>query len=90
MYAQPSIRFEYPYRTNYSYNGLKWVPFDRFKDIKQIGEGGFSKVYSATWINGHYDNPREILNPGPMKVALKRLNESQNMSDEYLNKVLYI
>ena len=26
---------------------LEWVPFDRFEDIKQIGEGGFAKVYSA-------------------------------------------
>ncbi|RIA97745.1 hypothetical protein C1645_813615, partial [Glomus cerebriforme] len=30
---------------------LEWVPFDRFEDIKQIGEGGFAKVYSATWID---------------------------------------
>ncbi|CAB4433062.1 unnamed protein product [Rhizophagus irregularis] len=39
------------------YNGyyptfLEWVPFDRFEDMKQIGEGGFAKVYSATWIDG--------------------------------------
>src|SRR5687767_13308017 len=27
-------------------------PFDRFKYIKQIGEGGFAKVYSAKWIDG--------------------------------------
>src|SRR5437763_8669039 len=26
---------------------LEWVPFDRFEDIKQIGEGGLAKVYSA-------------------------------------------
>ena len=32
---------------------LEWVPFDRFEDIKQIGEGGFAKVYSATWIDGY-------------------------------------
>jgi hypothetical protein len=31
---------------------LKWVPYDRFKDMKQVGEGGFAKVYSATWIDG--------------------------------------
>src|SRR6185437_4377776 len=31
---------------------LEWVPFDRFEDIKQIGVGGFAKVYSATWIDG--------------------------------------
>src|SRR5688572_1455206 len=31
---------------------LEWVPFDRFEDIKQIGEGGFAKVYSVKWIDG--------------------------------------
>ncbi|GES73157.1 kinase-like domain-containing protein [Rhizophagus clarus] len=31
---------------------LEWVPFDRFENMKQIGEGGFAKVYSATWIDG--------------------------------------
>src|ERR1043166_463723 len=31
---------------------LEWVPFDIFEDIKQIGEGGFAKVYSTKWIDG--------------------------------------
>ena len=58
---------------------LEWVPFNRFTDIKQIGEGGFAKVYSATWING--------LDSKSIKVALKKLNGSQNMSAEYINEV---
>ena len=74
---------------------LEWVPFDRFEDIKQIGEGGFAKVYSATWIDGRANHDRQDgswkkKEPKPMKVALKRLNESQNMSAEYLNEVQYI
>jgi len=28
------------------------VPFNRFTDKEQIGEGGFAKVYAATWIDG--------------------------------------
>src|SRR5436190_16720705 len=32
---------------------IEWVPFDRFEDIKQIGEGGFAKVYSTTWTDGN-------------------------------------
>src|SRR5581483_657741 len=40
------------YNAKYSDQFLEWVPFDRFKDIKQIGEGGFAKVYSATWVDG--------------------------------------
>ena len=76
---------------------LEWVPFDRFEDIKQIGEGGFAKVYSAKWIDGrsHYikqnDGSWKKQQPEPINVALKRLNGSQNMTAEYLNEVtLYI
>src|ERR1051325_10910685 len=62
---------------------LEWVTFDRFENVKQIGEGGFAKVYSATWIDGiaYYTKQSgenwEKLDPKPMKVALKRLNGSQ-------------
>ncbi|EXX71736.1 kinase-like domain-containing protein [Rhizophagus irregularis DAOM 181602=DAOM 197198] len=78
----------------YVYEFLEWVPFDRFTDIKKIGEGGFSKVYSATWIDGKLEYFRinngnykkEEFKP-PKKVALKRLNGSQNMSDKYLNEI---
>src|ERR1044072_7828269 len=62
---------------------LEWVPFDRFEDIKQIGEGGFAKVYSAKWIDGRAkytrqgDDSWEKLEPEPINVALKGLNGSQ-------------
>jgi hypothetical protein len=74
---------------------LEWVPFDKFKDINQIGEGGFSKVYSATWIDGpkiygkgykRWEKNKSESN----KVALKRLNGSENMSAEYLNEVSFV
>ena len=74
---------------------LEWVPFDRFEDIKQIGEGGFAKVYSATWIDGKAKYFRQNNGswrkeePKPIKVALKRLNGSQNMSADYLNEVYF-
>ncbi|CAB4428168.1 unnamed protein product [Rhizophagus irregularis] len=66
----------------YNHSILEWVPFDRFEDIKQIGEGGFAKVYSATWF---VDD--EKVKSQSTKVALKRLNESQNISVEYLNEL---
>ena len=72
---------------------LEWVPFDKFEDIKQIGEGGFAKVYSAKWIDGQAkyikkdDGSWKKSKPEPINVALKRLNGSQNMSAEYLNEV---
>ncbi len=27
---------------------MKFIPFDQFTDIKEIGKGGFSKIYKAT------------------------------------------
>src|SRR5438034_1425508 len=35
---------------------LEFVPYDRFKDVEFIAEGGFSKIYKATWINGPLSN----------------------------------
>ncbi|GBB97129.1 hypothetical protein RclHR1_02920014 [Rhizophagus clarus] len=78
---------------DYEVRFLEWVPFDKFKDIKQIGEGGFAKVYSATWIDGkaYYkkqdDGSWKKREPKSLTVALKRLNGSQNMSVEYLNEL---
>ncbi|GBB84540.1 hypothetical protein RclHR1_01110025 [Rhizophagus clarus] len=72
---------------------LEWVPFERFTDIEEIGEGGFAKVYSAIWIDRkseyHKNNDGSYVKekPKPRKVALKKLSGSQNISDKYLNEL---
>ncbi|PKC61898.1 hypothetical protein RhiirA1_465873, partial [Rhizophagus irregularis] len=41
-------------RANYKHKrlvNLEFVPYERFKNIKFIAEGGFSKIYKATWID---------------------------------------
>ena len=87
------------YNAKYDYDYpmfLEWVPFDRFEDVKQIGEGGFAKVYSATWLDGpakfyeQDDGSWKKYASNPEIVALKKLNGSQSMSAEYLNEVLYV
>ncbi|GBC46585.2 hypothetical protein RhiirA1_458311 [Rhizophagus irregularis] len=43
-----------------------WVPFERFKNIKEISKGGFAKVYSTRWIDGkalYYDSLHTTLQP---------------------------
>ncbi|CAB4494349.1 unnamed protein product [Rhizophagus irregularis] len=86
-----SVRLKY-IGDEYVPSFLEWVPFDRFEDMKQIGEGGFAKVYSATWIDGIAKYIKDDGNwikkePESMKVALKRLNGSQNMSADFLNEL---
>ncbi|GBC46736.2 kinase-like domain-containing protein [Rhizophagus irregularis DAOM 181602=DAOM 197198] len=58
-------------------------------DPRRMIEGGFAKVYSATWIDGiaEYNFDWKKKEPQPIKVALKRLNGSENMSAEYLNEL---
>jgi hypothetical protein len=77
---------------------FEWIPYDQFSDIKEIGEGGFAKVYSAIWkpreqpINITFEKdyiyryPKE---PKGGKVALKCIYNSQNITNEFLNEVCF-
>ena len=71
---------------------LEWIPYDKFRDIQYIAKGGFGKVYRANWIDGYiwkWDNKNQNwLRPYPnMTVALKSLNNSKNVTLEFLNEV---
>ena len=71
---------------------IEWIPYDRFYDIEYIAKGGFGKVYRANWIDGcirKWDNKNQNWKrPYPNKfVALKSLNNSQNVPLEFLNEV---
>jgi hypothetical protein len=60
--------------------------------VKYIGSGGFGSVYSALWMEGPRwnwdDGAQEWILAGPMNVALKRLDNSQNISSLYINQVI--
>ncbi|RHZ89595.1 hypothetical protein Glove_13g29 [Diversispora epigaea] len=58
---------------------INWIPYSQFKNIKYIAEGGFGVVDSAIWIK---DGENEI------KVALKNLHNSKNMTDSFLKEVI--
>ncbi|POG64521.1 kinase-like domain-containing protein [Rhizophagus irregularis DAOM 181602=DAOM 197198] len=69
---------------------FEWIPYDQFNDIKKVGEGRFAIVYSAIWKNGplRYDiEKQEYTRNKNVKVALKCLNNSQIISDRFLNEV---
>src|SRR5205809_54137 len=35
-----------------TYGKMEFVPYDKFTDVEFIAEGGFSKIYKATWKDG--------------------------------------
>ncbi|RHZ54943.1 hypothetical protein Glove_421g34 [Diversispora epigaea] len=73
---------------NYSSDVIEWIPYDRFKGVKQIGKGGFGTIHYASWIDGYirkwdiknqqwkrYDKNREV------EVALKKFDNFVNFND---------
>lgn len=70
---------------------LEWIPFDDFDFIKYHARGEFSVIYSSIWLDGpRYildDDSQDWIRSGPTKCALKRIENSQSMSQEYLDNV---
>jgi len=68
---------------------MKWIPFAQFSDIKFVKKGGFSTVYSATWINSSnrvWDAKRKTFVEKPLTVALKSLHNSQTLSQDFIDE----
>jgi len=72
-------------------NLIEWIPYDRLSSIEPLSEGGFSKVYSAIWMDGSIQgwNPehKRWKRFGNTKVALKVLKDSKNISSEFLEEI---
>jgi hypothetical protein len=69
---------------------FEWIPYGQFNYIKEIGVGGFATVCSAIWKDGplKYDAEKKIYARVPnKKIALKCLNNMQNVTDKFLNEV---
>ncbi|POG77116.1 kinase-like domain-containing protein [Rhizophagus irregularis DAOM 181602=DAOM 197198] len=77
-------------KVNYHYDVVfEWIPYNQFNDIEEVGEGGFSTVYSAIWKDGPLyfdDNKMEWIRKINKKVALKCLHNSQNINEKFLNE----
>ncbi|UZO07870.1 uncharacterized protein OCT59_028141 [Rhizophagus irregularis] len=68
---------------------LEWIDFDQFDLVEDINKrGAFSSIYSAVWMEGpkwNLDEETKIWSrTGPIKVILKRLDDSQNIDREFL------
>ena len=68
---------------------MEFVPYEQFKNVEFIAEGGFSKIYKATWIDGPIDwNHLSRYYPN-YRVVLKKLNNSKNITTKELNEVIH-
>ncbi|GBC00385.1 hypothetical protein RclHR1_03840007 [Rhizophagus clarus] len=74
---------------------LEFVPYDLFKNIEFIAEGGFSKIYRATWVDGPIINWHDIkyndwniTRDRNYTVVLKKLNNSKYITSKELNEIV--
>ncbi|GES93381.1 kinase-like domain-containing protein [Rhizophagus clarus] len=68
---------------------FEWIDFDQFDLVENINKrGAFSSIYSAIWMEGprwNLDEEAELwIRNGPTKVILKRLDNSQNIIQEFV------
>jgi hypothetical protein len=70
---------------------IEWIPYNRFQDITYLTEGGFSKIYTAFWIDGPFiiwnSKEQQLIRLGRRKVVLKRLENVENANQDWLNEV---
>ncbi|RHZ69970.1 hypothetical protein Glove_276g91 [Diversispora epigaea] len=70
---------------------IEWIPYKRFKDIKQTAKGGFSTIYQARWIDGpiyiwNIEN-QQWKRSGQRDVALKKFDGIGDINEEFLNEM---
>ncbi|GBB92343.1 hypothetical protein RclHR1_00020046 [Rhizophagus clarus] len=70
------------------YKIIEWVPYDNLKHIKYLTRGGFSEIYTASWIDGGYEewDPKEqrLLRFGYMHVVLKSWKCKSKLAKSHL------
>src|SRR5215213_3661455 len=70
---------------------LEWIPFEQFKKVTKLAEGGFSSIYTATWIRGqindYNENKNEFSYLRKQEIVLKSLNDSSNPGKGFFDEV---
>ncbi|RIA83676.1 hypothetical protein C1645_833427 [Glomus cerebriforme] len=73
------------------YKKLEWIEYDKFENIEYITKGGFGTIYKAFWKEGWIINWDYKTNQwsrfSDETVALKSLNNSKNITLEFLNEI---
>src|SRR3954452_12388726 len=70
---------------------LEWIPYEKFEDIEYLAKGGFGTVHKAKWIDGYIFrwniNQTKWVRYDNKYIALKCLNDSQNLTTDFLQEV---
>ncbi|RHZ85409.1 hypothetical protein Glove_66g127 [Diversispora epigaea] len=81
--------------TNHWWDVIEWIPYDRFKDVKQIGKGGFGTIHYAKWIDGYIrewniENQQWKRYDENGEMALKKFDNFVNFNDVLNEMVIHL
>ncbi|GES77798.1 kinase-like domain-containing protein [Rhizophagus clarus] len=69
---------------------VEWVPYNNLKNIKYLAKGGFSEIYTANWIEGHFiewdSKEQQLKRFGNQIIVLKRLENVENANHSWLEE----
>ena len=71
---------------------LEWIPYEKFSGIEYLAKGGFGTVHKAKWMDRYIENwninqNKWHRNTYKNNVVLKSLNNSQNITTDFLQEV---
>ena len=72
---------------------LEWIEYDKFENIEYVAKGGFGTIHKAKWKDGYIRYWNYETNQWNRRnnwcVALKSLNNSKDITSEFLNEVIF-
>jgi hypothetical protein len=70
---------------------VEWIPCNNFENIKYLTKGGFSEIYTASWIKGTYcewdSMKQQLTRLGSHNVILKNLGNVESASQNWFEEV---
>src|SRR6266496_1882629 len=70
---------------------VEWIPYNNLENIKYLTKGGFSEIYTASWIDGTYtewdSKKQQLIRFGDQAVILKRLENVESANQSWFEEV---
>ena len=70
---------------------IEWIPYINLQNVKYLTKGGFSEIYTASWIDGKYNEwdskEQQLTRIGAHKVVLKNLENVKSANQRWFEEV---
>jgi hypothetical protein len=70
---------------------IEWIPYNNFTDIEYLTKGGCSEIYTASWIDGSYNEwdseEKKLKRYGEHSIILKKLENVESANRSWFEEV---